>query len=66
MPCAEMMELKANSERLNDLSVMNMSNLSSGREEFSKWHRAGRARLAYTIQVHRQSCPECRSEPSDL
>jgi hypothetical protein len=65
MPCAEMMELKANTERLNDLSVMNMSILSSGREEFSKWHRAGRARLAYTMQMHRQSCPECSKESSD-
>ena len=62
MPCTEMKELEARNERYNELSFITMSLLSVGRGEFSKWHRAGRARLAYTMQMHRQSCGVCRCQ----
>jgi hypothetical protein len=62
MPCTEMLELEANYHRYNDLSLITTTLLSSGRGEFSKWHRAGRARLAWTIQMHRQNCSACRCE----
>jgi hypothetical protein len=62
MPCTQMQELEANTNQLNDLSLVNMSLLSAGREEVSKWHRAGRARLAYTMQMHRATCELCREQ----
>jgi hypothetical protein len=62
MPCTEMQELEASTNRLNDLSLVNMSLLSAGREAVSKWHRAGRARLAYNMQMHRASCKLCREQ----
>jgi hypothetical protein len=62
MPCIEMQELEASSNRLNDLSLVNMSLLTAGRDEVSKWHRAGRARLAYNMQMHRASCQLCREQ----
>jgi hypothetical protein len=60
MPCPEMQELEANNNRYNENSLITASLLSAGRHEFSKWHRAGRARLAYVMQTHRQSCAHCR------
>ena len=60
MPCAEMLELEANYNRYNDLSIITTTLLSTGRGEFSRWHRAGRARLAMTIQMHRQTCSVCQ------
>ena len=61
MPCKEMQELEASTLRFNELSVVTMALLSAGRGEFSKWQRAGRARIAYTMQKHRESCDVCRS-----
>jgi hypothetical protein len=55
-----MRELEAANDRYNDLSSVTISLLSAGRGEFSKWHRAGRARLAYTMQMHRETCNACR------
>ena len=60
MPCTEMQELEASNRKYNELSHITMALLSAGRGEFSKWHRAGRARLAYTMQMHRQTCNVCR------
>jgi hypothetical protein len=60
MPCSELLELEASYNRYNDLSLVTTTLLTSGRGEFSKWHRAGRARLALTIQSHRQTCTVCR------
>lgn len=60
MPCAEMQELEASNNRYNDRSLITISLLAAGRNEFSKWHRAGRARLAYNMQMHRQTCDICR------
>jgi hypothetical protein len=59
MPCTEMLELEASYKRYNDLSLVTTSLLSMGRGEFSKWHRAGRARLDYMIQTHRHTCRVC-------
>jgi hypothetical protein len=61
MPCTVMQELEASSDRLNEGSLATISLLSSGRDEFSRWHRAGRARLAYNMQMHRQTCDLCRN-----
>jgi hypothetical protein len=60
MPCMEMQELEACEKRYNELSLTTISLLSSGRGEFSKWHRTGRARLAYSMQIHRHTCNVCR------
>jgi hypothetical protein len=60
MPCPEMQELEASNNRHNEQSLITASLLSAGRYEFSKWHRAGRARSAYMMQMHRQSCDTCR------
>jgi|HubBroStandDraft_4_1064222.scaffolds.fasta_scaffold208021_1 hypothetical protein len=60
MPCTEMQELEASNRKYNELSHITMALLSAGRGEFSKWHRAGRARIAYSMQMHRQSCTVCR------
>ena len=60
MPCPEMQELEASNNRYNEHSLITTSLLSAGRHEFSNWHRAGRARLAYLMQMHRQSCNHCR------
>lgn len=62
MRCVEMLELEANYGRYNDISMITTTLLSTGRGEFSKWHRAGRARLAMTIQMHRQTCSVCRRQ----
>jgi hypothetical protein len=59
MPCTEMQELEASNRKYNELSHITMALLSAGRGEFSKGHRAGRARLAYTMQMHRQTCNVC-------
>jgi hypothetical protein len=66
MPCAEMQELEARNQSYNEHSNNTMMLLSSGRHEFSKWHRAGRARMAYIMQTHRQTCKVCRSETGSL
>ena len=60
MPCSEILELEASYKRYNDVSLVTTTLLSAGRGEFSKWHRAGRARLAYMIQTHRQTCHVCQ------
>jgi hypothetical protein len=60
MPCPEMQELEASNHRYNEHSQITLSLLSAGRHEFSRWHRAGRARVAYIMQMHRQSCDSCR------
>jgi hypothetical protein len=60
MPCIEMQELEARNDSFNDLSHVTVSLMSAGRHEFRKWHRAGRARIAYIMQTHRKSCKECR------
>jgi len=60
MPCKEMQELEASNNRFNEHSHVTISLLSAGRDEFSKWHRAGRARLAYLMLMHRQTCDHCR------
>lgn len=62
MPCAELLELEASYTRYNHHSLITTTLLSTGRGEFSKWHRTGRARLAWTIQMHRQTCGLCRSD----
>jgi hypothetical protein len=62
MPCIEMMELEASYARYNERSLITTTLLSSGRGEFSKWHRAGRAKIAWSIQMHRQTCGVCRSQ----
>jgi hypothetical protein len=62
MPCTEMQELEARNERYNELSHVTISLLSAGRHEFSKWHRTGRARLAYLMQAHRRTCTTCRCQ----
>jgi hypothetical protein len=54
------MELEAKYDRFNEQSIITTNLLAQGRGEFSKWHRAGRARLAWTIQMHRQTCTVCR------
>jgi hypothetical protein len=59
MPCTQMQELEASSNRFNDVSLVNVSLLTAGRLAVSKWHRAGRARLAYNMQMHRASCQVC-------
>jgi hypothetical protein len=61
MPCAELLELEANYNRFNHQSFITTTLLSTGRGDLSKWHRAGRARLACAIQMHRQACDVCRS-----
>jgi hypothetical protein len=65
MPCVEMQELEASITRLNDLSLVNISLLSAGRIESATWHRAGRARLAYTMQMHRATCHLCRVQQNE-
>jgi hypothetical protein len=62
MPCTEMQELEASHHRYNERSLLTISLLSAGHKEFSKWHRGGRARLAYLMQMHRQSCNQCRCQ----
>jgi hypothetical protein len=62
MPCTEMMELEASYTRYSEHSFITTTLLSSGRGEFSKWHRAGRAKIAWSIQMHRQTCGVCRSQ----
>jgi hypothetical protein len=60
MPCLEMQELESSSNRFNEQSLTTISLLSAGRHEFSRWHRAGRARIAYLMQMHRQTCKDCK------
>jgi hypothetical protein len=55
-----MQELEARNKKYDESSLITMSLLSSGRGEFSTWHRAGRARLAYSMQLHRRVCDVCR------
>jgi hypothetical protein len=62
MPCPTMQELEVSNDRFNEHSHTTVSLLSAGRDEFNKWHRAGRARLAYLMQTHRQSCANCRCD----
>jgi hypothetical protein len=62
MPCTEMRELEASNNRYNEHSLLTISLLAAGRKEFSRWHRAGRARLAYVMQIHRQTCNTCRCD----
>jgi hypothetical protein len=61
MFCLELQELESRHNRYNELSLSTRTLLAEGRGEFSKWHRAGRARLAFDIQMHRQHCDICRS-----
>jgi hypothetical protein len=65
MPCTEMKELEARNESYNEHSNVTMTLLAAGRDEFSKWHRAGRARMAYMMQTHRKTCKVC-SDQIDL
>jgi hypothetical protein len=60
MPCPEMQELEASNHRHNEHSGITATLLAAGRHEFSKWHRAGRARSAFMMQMHRQNCDNCR------
>jgi hypothetical protein len=60
MPCPEMQELEASNNRYNENSMSTLSLISNGRHDSSKWHRAGGARLAFIMQMHRQNCDKCR------
>jgi RNase P subunit RPR2 len=66
MPCIELQELEARHKEFNKLSLSTIASLAAGRGEFSKWQRAGRARVAFSIQMHRQTCPVCRSVLSQI
>jgi hypothetical protein len=61
MVCLELQELESRHSRYNEFSLNTRVLLAEGRGEFSKWHRAGRARLAFDIQMHRQNCSICQS-----
>jgi hypothetical protein len=61
MPCIELQELEARHEQFNKLSSCTIASLAAGKGEFSKWQRAGRARVAFSILRHQQSCPVCLS-----
>jgi hypothetical protein len=57
MPCKEMKELEASFHRYQEaarsFTRINVSDLSGGMPY-------GEARVAYTMQMHRQSCVVCR------
>jgi hypothetical protein len=57
MPCKEMKELEASfhhhQEASRSFPPIDVSDLSGGMPY-------GEARVAYTMQMHRQSCPLCR------
>jgi hypothetical protein len=61
MPCIELQELETRHKKFNELSFSTIASLAAGRGEFSKWQRAGRARVAFSIQMHRQTCPVCQA-----
>jgi hypothetical protein len=60
MHFTELHELEASNDSYDEQSLITISLLSARRKEFPKWHRAGRARLAYIMQMHRQTCNVCR------
>jgi ribosomal protein S6 len=62
MVCLEMQELEASNNQFNERSHVTFSLLSAGRGEFREWQRAGRARLAYMMLKHRETCNICRSQ----
>jgi hypothetical protein len=61
MPCIELQELEARHEQFNKLSFCTIASLAAGKGEFSKWQRAGRARVAFSILAHQKNCPVCLS-----
>jgi hypothetical protein len=59
MPCLEMKELEAVSSRYEERRSVAIPLSSERRNTPSGRYRAGQARIAYLIQLHRQSCAAC-------
>jgi hypothetical protein len=59
MPCLEMQELEAVCSRYEERRRVAIPPISEQRNKPSGKYRAGQARIAYLIQLHRQSCVAC-------
>lgn len=59
MPCLEMKELEAVCSRYEERRRVAIQPNSERRNAPSGRYRAGQARIAYLIQLHRQSCATC-------
>ena len=59
MPCLEMKELEAVCSRYEERRRVAILPNSERRNTPSGRYRAGEARIAYLIQLHRQTCATC-------
>jgi hypothetical protein len=60
MSCIEMKELEASSERFAERRLVFVPTEFERRSGSVLVRRAGHARLAYLMQMHRQNCHICR------
>jgi hypothetical protein len=64
MPCLEMKELETICSRYEERRGIAIPPNSERRSTPTGKYRAGQARIAYLIQLHRQSCTVCsQAEP---
>jgi len=63
MACPEMKELEASYAGFSDRRQVTSRPLHERRKASTGGPRAGLARLAYLMQMHRLNCPKCRVLP---
>ena len=59
MPCMQMLELEASFNRLAERRLEVIPHATERRQRPVAGYRGRLARIAYLMQLHRQSCSEC-------